>query len=73
MWDFKLKRTRVIFISSLIWVVVLFLINQFWIYTSLLWLSPVLIYWTSPIFIKWIVPFFYKRIKLIISWVAKGK
>jgi len=65
MWDFKLKRTRIIFVTSLIWIVILFLLDYFGILDSTtIWIIPVLIYWVSPVFIKWI--------KLIISWVGKG-
>ena len=59
MWDFKLKKTRIIFIASFVWIGLASWIIDLGgggnIFIILLFNSPVLIYWIGIPLYRWIM------------------
>jgi hypothetical protein len=71
MWDFKLKKTRIIFIGSTVysWLVYWSLASNFGNYSDWTYSNADPLVWflvTSPIWIYWIVIPIYR-------WMMKGK
>mgnify|MGYP006202365169 FL=1 len=63
MWDFKLKKTRIIFIGSVVWLLLIIPITEEVLYLSdsdeigfqLLFLVPIVIYWIAIPLYRWIM------------------
>ena len=63
MWDFKLKKTRIIFIGSVVWLLLIIPITEEALYLSdsdeigfqLLFLVPIVIYWIAIPLYRWIM------------------
>ena len=63
MWNFKLKKTRIILIVSVIWLLLIIPITEDFLYLSssdetgfqLLFLAPIVIYWIAIPLYRWIM------------------
>ena len=63
MWDFKLKKTRIIFLGSVVWLLLIIPITEEVLYLSdsdeigfqLLFLAPIVIYWIAIPLYRWIM------------------